>query len=69
MILSQGKSLFVRFDAPKAASEFFSEVPEDADARIGEKMVEISVEGLDRIGLRPDLSRGFWDQILGRLKG
>jgi len=65
----KGKSLFVRFDAPEAASEFFSEVPEDADARIGEKMVEISVEGLDRIGLRPDLSRGFWDQILGRLKG
>ena len=29
-----------------------SEVPEDADARIGEKMVEISGEGL-----RPDLSR------------
>jgi hypothetical protein len=62
----RGGSLFVRFDSPETAEEVFSEVPEDADARIGEKMVEISVEGLRRIGLKADLSRSLWERIIGR---
>ena len=35
-IEKKGKSFFVRFDAPEAAS-VFSEAPEDADARIGRR--------------------------------